>query len=159
MQGSHSNGNDESSESSDENESRGSIKPRNNRKPTGRPIGTNIEAKYAKDKLEAQAKYKIVCRYINELPEIESRGISKKQLFQEIVDDEKRESDLQSTFVFHDETAISCIRRRNIKANGTYSPLAEIEPQLVQLVIYISKIKQSLTLTEGLQLWNLNHQG
>ena len=145
---------DQSSDGSNSSDTTTPTRKTNNTKPTGRPTGTSIESKYAKLKIEAQAKYKIVCRYINELPEIVSRGISKKELFREIVEDEKIESALESTFVFHYETAISRIRRRNIKANGCYSPLAEIEPQLVQLVICMSKIKRSLTLTEGLHLCN-----
>ena len=123
-------------------------------KPRGRPVGSGMDNKFATFKKEAASKYKIICRYINEWPEVKSMGISKKQLFNNIVNDEIQDAGLESTFCFHYETALSRIRRKKLKGNGTSSPLTEIEPQFVQLVICMLKIKCSLTMTEGLHLCN-----
>ena len=151
-----------SSSSSSSSDDRGSSstnsnhnkEPNTSKKPTGRPTGSDKAAKYARDKIEGQAKYKIFCRYVNELPDVKLRGITKRALFESIVDEEKYQSNLEETFVFNYETALSRIRRKSMKGNGTFSPLSEIEPQLVQLVLCMSKIKRTLTMSEGLHLCN-----
>ena len=123
-------------------------------KPRGRPVGSGMNEKFQCFKKETEAKYKIVCRYINEVPEAKDMGLSKRELFDTIRDQEVEEAGLQESFVFHYETALSRIRRKKLKGDGTFSPLTEIEPQLVQLVVCMSKIKRSLTMTEGLHLCN-----
>ena len=124
------------------------------RNPGGRPTGTvhdNISSAVIR---EAKAKYKICCRYLNEKDNCKEDGITKKQLFKNITEEEKENFDLEETFIFSYHTALSRIRRRNLDAEGTYSPLAEIEPQLIELIKCMAKIKRSLTLTEGLHLCN-----
>ena len=126
------------------------------RNPGGRPTvapnpHNNITSSIVK---EAKAKYKIICRYLNEKQDCKSNGMTMKQLFNSITEEEKENFDLEASFVFSYHTALSRIRRKNLQAEGTYSPLAEIEPQLIELIKCMSKIKRSLTLTKGLHLCN-----
>lgn len=103
---------------------------------------------------EAKAKYKICCRFLYERSSSEENGLTKMQLFNQIVEQEKIAHQLEDTFVFGYYTAMSRIRRNNLNASGNESPLAVIEPQLLQLIICMSRIKRSLTVSEGLHLCN-----
>ena len=141
----------------DDNDSTNSVEDQSTtkvRNKGGRPLGSTDDAKLSTDALIARTKYKIVCRYINELDEAQHQGIKKKDLFNSISDQEKIDAGLEDKFYFSYETALSRIRRKSLQGTGTFSPLAEIEPQLVELVLCMSKIKRTLTMSEGLHLCN-----
>ena len=56
----------------------------------GRPVGTTDDKKREQGEKEAQAKFKIICRYMYERCHAKAQGLTDKELFYDIVDDEKR---------------------------------------------------------------------
>ena len=70
------------------------------------------------------------------------------------MDEERVNHGLSDKFKFSYFTALSRIRRKNLSGNGTGSPLLEIEDELVDLILCMSKIKWSLSVSEGLHLCN-----
>ena len=127
---SHSSNINLSDNNSDESE-----KSQKVRNKGGRPRGSTDDLKLSTYAMIARTKYKIVCRYINELDEAEEQGVKKRDLFNTILEEERTEAGLAESFYFSYETALSRIRRKSLQGTGTFSPLAEIEPQLVELVL------------------------
>ena len=66
---------------------------------------------------------------------------------------------LPTNFTFSYSTALSQIRWNNLNRSGRSTPLHNIEPKLLSLILCMSNIKRSLTASEGLMLANeLLHQ-
>ena len=129
-------------------------------KKAGRPKGSTNEKKREQQVLENDVKHNIICNYIWEIQhQPDSHSYSKKQVFENIVLRARQHFDLPDSFHFPYSTALSRIRRSNLKATGNDSPLIAIEPQIVELAICMSKLKRSLTCSDGLRLVNELIQG
>lgn len=113
-----------------------------------------IEDQQDKAIAEARAKYKIICRFINEKDKAKELGMTRVEFYYHICNQEKVNFGLDDTFYFSYFTAMSRVRRKNLQGLGVKLPLADIEPDLAQLILCMSKIKCSLTVSEGLHLCN-----
>ena len=114
-------------------------------------IGTTNDNKKKAEDISNKTKYKIVCHFITK-----SKGMKKgkKYMYNKIVEDERINFGLGIEFQFPHKTALSRIRRKNLEGINNHSPLHCIEPKLVSLILRMSKMKHSLTVSEGLLLTN-----
>ena len=126
----------------------------NTRNKGGRPLGSTIDKQQQQILQETKAKYKIVCRFTVERHTAREQGLTQIEMFNNILEEERINHGLSDSFMFSYFTALSRIRRKNLNATGTGSPLLEIEDELVDLILCMSKIKRSLSVTEGLHLCN-----
>ena len=125
------------------------------RSNAGRPKGSTNKKKKSETMKEAEVKYRITCRYLLEVQNnIYPNYVPKKQIFERVFKEEKHQFRLKKSFKFPYNTAISRIKRNSLNADGTFSPLYFIEDQIVQLCIVMSKLKSSLSVSEGLSLVN-----
>ena len=81
-------------------------------------------------------------------------NLHKKDIFAIVFEQTSKRLNLDGSFKFPYETALSQIRRNNLSANGNESPLLPIENEIVELLSCMNKLKQSLTASDGLQLIN-----
>ena len=79
---------------------------------------------------------------------------TKKQVFEEILERARVLHQLPTTFSMPYSTVLSRIRRNNLYASGNDSPLAPLESKIVDLILCMSKLKRSLTCSDGLRLIN-----
>ena len=115
----------------------------------------NKQKKRQQVELEKEAKHGIVCHYLWETQNHDKlQPVSKQQVFNNIFQRVIQHYDLPDTFSFPYSTALSRIRQGRLKANGNDSPLLIIEPKIVELAICMSKLKRSLTCSDGLRLVN-----
>lgn len=126
----------------------------NTRARGGRPLGSTNDNQLQKEIKEARAKYKIVCRYLQEKDHASANGMKKRECYDRIVTEERDAHGLEQSFCFSYFSAMSRIRRKSLDGCGTFSPLAVIENDLVDIIVCMSKIKRSLTVSEGLYLCN-----
>ena len=61
---------------------------------------------------------------------------------------------LPLTFNFPYTTLLSRILRSSLNAEGSHCPLIFVEDKIVEIILCVSKIKQSLTVAERLRLIN-----
>ena len=132
--------------------------PLNNNKDRvkgGRPKGTTDAMKKAiADKLIA-AKNEIAVRYKKVKDESENKPVSNGTL-NKIIEYVKKEKKIPHDTVIKADT----IRRRisrmrpHVLSSGGISPLISIEDSVVQIIIQMARIRQSLTPSKGLQLVN-----
>ena len=71
-----------------------------------------------------------------------------------IVKQEKENFGLNDDFKFPYASALSRIYRNSYKGENNTSPLKPVEEKLVGLILCMSKMKRSLTVSEGLMLTN-----
>ena len=121
----------------------------------GRPKGTTDAMKKAiADKLIA-AKNEIAVRYKKVKDESENKPVSNGTL-NKIIEYVKKEKKIPHDTVIKADT----IRRRisrmrpHVLSSGGISPLISIEDSVVQIIIQMARIRQSLTPSKGLQLVN-----
>ena len=121
---------------------------------SGRPKGSTLEKKRNEQQDISNAQYTILIRYLHEIELAKNSRLTKKRIFFNILDEEKKRLKLQPSFKFPYRTAISRIRRCSLKAQGGFCPLIHIEKKLIDLILCMSKIKRSFTVSEALQLIN-----
>ena len=124
---------------------------RDNRNPGGRPVGTTNEARKCYEDRVKAAKYKITCQYAYES---KSTHVPKELLYNLITVDEKENFGLGNDFCFPYRTCLSRIYRKRLEGIRNPSPMLDIENKVVNLILCMSKMKQSLTSSEGLVLIN-----
>ena len=128
--------------------------PISKRKPAGRPIGLTKEKKRRESLEDRHAKNNIICNYMWELENANIRHLHKKDIFQHVFEETTRKMNVSKNFSFPYETALSRIRRKNLSGDGKSSPLLPVEFEIVQLLLCMSKLKRSLTASDGLRLIN-----
>ena len=121
------------------------------RNKVGCPKGSTNERKKEYEEKDEDTKYEICCQYKYESRDM-TRG--KKQLFDAIVNEVRRNFELNNEFQFQFAAAKARICRNKFKACYNSSPLQAIEDKIVALILCMSKIKWSLTASEGLVLVN-----
>lgn len=75
-------------------------------------------------------------------------------LFRQIVHEEKINFGIDRNIDISYSMIRSRVDRKSLSGEGKCSPIAKIEPKLVQLILCMSDIKRSLTSSEGLMLAN-----
>ena len=128
--------------------------PMSKQKTAGRPIGSTKEKKRKENTKERKAKHDIICNYMWEVQNLHLQNLHKKDIFSIVFEETSRRMNLDGSFKFPYETALSRIRRNNLSANGNDSPLLPIENEIVELLSCMNKLKRSLTASDGLQLIN-----
>ena len=101
-----------------------------------------------------KAKNDIVLNFVRITENDYITNITKKSLFNHLVNEQITYRNLPADFKFPYETARSRIKRKSLTASGRESPLKDIDRQVVDLILCMSRIKNSLTPFEGLELVN-----
>ena len=130
------------------------IPSRSSRKKGGRPMGSTNERKRRRIERIKQAKNDICKNFVRITEHDNLTKITKKGLFDFLVKEQQMYGNLPAGFNFSYETMRSRIRRHNFDGNGNESPMRQIEQQIVEIIICMSKIKRSITPFEGLALIN-----
>ena len=121
----------------------------------GRPKGTTDSMKKDLDDKLIAAKNEIAVRYKKKKDESNGEYVSNGTL-KKIIEDVKKEHKIPYDTVIKADT----IRRRitrmrpHVLSTGCISPMISIEDSVVQIIIQMARIRQSLTPSKGLQLVN-----
>ena len=120
----------------------------------GRPKGSTSEKKRKYELHVKDIKQKIVLRYVHATKVLKDNILSKKRLYERIHEEEKLLHNLPHDFDFSYKTVLSRISHNLFAGDGYQCPLIDIEQKIIDLIICMSKIKRSLTVSEGLNLVN-----
>ena len=131
-------------------------KKRSSRRPHGRKKGVTKLKISLKQNREKDLKYLIVCRYIHETnyKNPSTTNLFKKELYEQIVNDECQKNQMPKTFSFPYETCLSRIRRTSFNANGYFCPLILWEEKFVEAFLCMSHMKKPLNVSSGLNFIN-----
>ena len=133
------------------------VVPELQQKKSGRPVGSTLQNKFKKDVATRLCLDEISIRYHNMRDEARAVGRqAKKKGLREII------GEVKGIYGLGDETKIyeSTIRGREhrkkliVKSMGPASPMVDVEPVLVDLIIKMSAIRRCLTSTQCLHLAN-----
>lgn len=78
-----------------------------------------------------------------EIKHADTSMITKKSIFEYVLEDTKKQYGLDDTFSFPYKTALSRIHRNSISADGIDSPLLPIKQEIIDLLLCMSKIKHA----------------
>jgi hypothetical protein len=129
----------------------------NNSNLGGRPVGTTNKEKHDL-KLRTRLCLDVVATEFHEKRNIAKRDgkYVKKGCLDDIIKEQKRKFNLSDNIKI-DQSAIRARHYRGrlkVKSFGPASPMADVEPKLVELIVRMSRIRRCLTATQCLLLAN-----
>ena len=126
-------------------------------KPAGRPNGTTNDAKYSLKLRIRECRNAAAAEFHEQKNIAKSNGkYVKKGCLEKIIKEQKEIYELPDDVIIEKEGIRSRHYRGNLKVTtmGVESPMATMEPQLVELIIRMSRIRRCLTPSQCLLLAN-----
>ena len=127
------------------------------RKKVGRPVGTTKVNKFKKDVAIRLCLDEAAMKYHNVRKDSRARGShAKKKSLRRIIEEVKKKYGLEDDVSIKESTIRGREYRNSliVKSMGPASPMVDVEPVLVDLIVKMSTIRRCLTPTQCLHLAN-----